>query len=245
MLQQLRYFCGCEYHFDHSTQPVLTRVWDGSEAERLFSPGNRAEHLGRPGDWPLGRHEDQLDHGTGRKERSQYHQAAGQGNALQFRWNPVSIEVAKDNGDRLRQLKPLRTRSCLGLGDLNHWHPVCAAFPIIRRSRRGWYCFRSHLGVQAIPQLSRWRTKPRRLTCLGATSEGLAPNAARSRLPRGIGPPPGEFAVSRSGEAYNPRTRSPHRKFCVASQSLLRTRKSYVPPLFRPRLRLPPRGCPP
>jgi hypothetical protein len=161
MFEQLRYFCGCEYHVDHSTQPVLARVWDGGKAERLFSPGNRAQHLSRTGHWPLGRNEDQLDHGTGRKERSQYHQAAGQGNAPQLRRNPVSILVAKDNRDRLRQLQPQRTRSCLGLGDLNHWHPICSAFPIIRRSRRGWYSFHSHLSVKPIPQLSQRRTTPR------------------------------------------------------------------------------------
>ena len=73
----------------------------------------------------------------------------------------MSILAAKDDRDRIRQLQPLRTRSCLGLGDLNHWHPVCSAFPIIRRSRRGWYSFHSHLSINPIPQLRRWRTTPR------------------------------------------------------------------------------------
>ena len=62
MFQQLRYFCGCVYHFDHSSQPVLTGVWDGCKAERLFRTGNRAQHLCRTGHRTLGRNEYQLDH---------------------------------------------------------------------------------------------------------------------------------------------------------------------------------------
>jgi hypothetical protein len=108
-------------HFDHGTQPVLIRGEDGCEAEGLFRRGNRGQHLSRPGHWPLGRNEYQPDHGTGRKQRGRYDQASGDGDALQLAGNPLAILAAKDNGDRIRELQPLRTRRGLGLDDQSHW----------------------------------------------------------------------------------------------------------------------------
>jgi hypothetical protein len=129
MFQQFTLPCLPVHHFDHSTQPVLTRVWDCCKAERLCRSRNRGQHLCRPGHWPLGRNKYQPDHCTWWKQRGRYNQAAGQGNALQLPGNPVAVLAAKDNGDRFRQLQPLRTPCGLGLDDVSHWHPVCSGFP--------------------------------------------------------------------------------------------------------------------
>jgi hypothetical protein len=77
------------------------------------------QHLCRTGHWPLGRNKYQPDHRTWRKERGWYDQAAGQGNALQLPRNPVAVLVAKDDGDRIGQLQPLRAPFWLGLDVLS------------------------------------------------------------------------------------------------------------------------------
>jgi hypothetical protein len=164
MFQQLSstvtLFCGSVNHIDHNTQPVLTRVGECGEAEWLFRPGNRAQHLCRRGYWPLGSNKYHLDHCPWRKERGQSNQAAGQGNALQLPGDAVSVLVAKDNGDGIGQLQPLRALSWLGLDDLSHWHPVCSGFLILGRSRRGWYCFHSRLSARPISAAEATRTAP-------------------------------------------------------------------------------------
>jgi len=127
-----RLVCVSVHHVDHRTQAVLIRVRDCCKAERLFRPGNRVQHLGRRGDWPLGRNKYQSHHRTCRKQRGRYNQAAGHGNALQLPRNSLAVLAAKDNGDRTREPKPLSAPSWLVLDHLIHWYQCALGFRIIR-----------------------------------------------------------------------------------------------------------------
>lgn len=147
------------HHFDYIPQAVLSRGRDCGKAKRLFRPGNREQHLRRPGHRPLGRNKYQTDHCTGWKERGWRHSAAGHGNALQLPGNSLAVLAAKDDGDGIRQLQPLRTPSWFGLNGLSHSYSVCSGFPKDRRSRRGWYCFHSRLSARPVPlvETADWR----------------------------------------------------------------------------------------